>query len=80
MSTKTASPPEARRQLIPIDAWPNFHPWPTPNGLRFYVKHRHTNGLDKYGAVLRVGRRILIDQDRFHAWVDAQNGIEGGTS
>ncbi len=74
----TTATPESNRRLITIDAWPDFHPWPTANGLRFYVKHRHTNGLDKHGAVLRVGRRILIDSDRFHKWIDAQNGIEDG--
>jgi len=75
MATKTTTP--TPRQLIPIDDWPKFHPWPTAHGLRYYVKKRHTNGLDKFNAVLRVGRRILIDQDRFHKWVDAQNGIKG---
>jgi hypothetical protein len=80
MTTETTASPKENRRLIPIDAWPNFHPWPTANGLRFYVKHRHTNGLDQHGAVLRVGRRILIDQDRFFSWIDAKNGIKDSRS
>ena len=72
-----ATPSKDTRRLIPIDAWRDYHPWPTAHGLRNYVKHRHSNGLDKFGAVLRVGRKILIDQDRFFAWIDSQNGITG---
>jgi hypothetical protein len=31
------------------------------------------NGLIEAGAILRVGRRVLIDEDRFFAWVRSQN-------
>lgn len=31
------------------------------------------NGLLECGAILRVGRKVLIDEERFFAWVRSQN-------
>jgi hypothetical protein len=31
------------------------------------------NGLSEAGAILRVGRKVLIDEDRFFDWVRRQN-------
>lgn len=33
------------------------------------------NGLLEAGAIVRCGRKVLIDETRFFAWLDAQNGI-----
>ena len=33
------------------------------------------NGLIEAGAILRVGRKVLIDEDRFFAWVRQQNEV-----
>lgn len=30
------------------------------------------NGLLEAGAIIRIGRRVLIDLDRFDSWVEAQ--------
>jgi hypothetical protein len=35
------------------------------------------NGLIETGAVIRCGRKVLIDETRFFAWLDAKNGIKG---
>jgi hypothetical protein len=32
------------------------------------------NGLIEAGAVIRIGRKVLLDEERFFAWVDQQNG------
>src|SRR5258708_2138805 len=32
------------------------------------------NGLTEAGAILRIGRKVLIDEDRFFDWVRQQNG------
>ena len=29
------------------------------------------NGLEETGAIIRVGRKLLIDLDRFDAWLDS---------
>lgn len=32
------------------------------------------NGLIECGAIVRIGRKVLIDEDRFFDWVRRQNG------
>lgn len=33
------------------------------------------NGLIEAGAVVRIGRKVLINEQAFFAWVDAQQGL-----
>ena len=58
------------RRLIPITRWNNFHAWPPVGGLRHLVFHEKTNGFDS--CLVRVGRRVLIDEIKFFEWVDSQ--------
>jgi hypothetical protein len=32
------------------------------------------NGLGRAGAIVRIGRKVLIDLDRFAAWVESHRG------
>lgn len=32
------------------------------------------NGLLKAGAVIRIGRKVLINESKFYAWIESQNG------
>lgn len=57
-------------RLIPLTGWPHHHQWPPIGGLRHLAFHAKTNGFDK--VIRRVGRRILIDEQAFFEWVDAQ--------
>lgn len=41
--------------------------------LRWYIFNEKQNGLAAAGAVVRVQSRVYIDEDRFDAWIDAQN-------
>jgi hypothetical protein len=47
------------------------HPAFTAGGIRWLLFHRQTNGLTC--AVVKIGRRVLIDEEKFFAWVDRQN-------
>lgn len=38
--------------------------------LRWLIFHSKTNGFDQ--ALVRVGRKVLIDRQRFDAWLDQQ--------
>ena len=70
--------------LIPVTDWPNHYSWPPVGGLRHLIHHattRHSskgaiagNGLIEAGAIVRCGRRVLINPEKFFAWVDAQQG------
>ncbi len=42
-------------------------------GLRSLIFNEHTNGLAKSGAIVRIGRKVLIDETKFFNWVSAQN-------
>ena len=44
----------------------------TEPSLRWLIFHAEKNGLSK--ALVRVGRRVLIDTDRFDAWLDEKRG------
>ncbi|WP_347987337.1 hypothetical protein [Methylomonas sp. AM2-LC] len=43
------------------------------SGLRALIFNEHTNGLAKSGAIVRIGRKVLIDEAKFFAWVESQN-------
>ncbi|MDD2723417.1 MAG: hypothetical protein PHH59_05245 [Methylovulum sp.] len=49
------------------------HPAFTVGGLRHQIFHEHTNGLAKSGAVIRNGRKVLIKESAYFAWLEDQN-------
>ncbi len=44
-----------------------------PGGVRGLISNETTNGLKESGAIVRIGRKILIDNAKWFAWVEAQN-------
>jgi len=42
-------------------------------GVRWQIFNEDINGMKAAGAVVRVGRKVLIDEDKYYAWVVAQN-------
>jgi len=61
-----------RTRLIPLTRWNEFHEWPPLGGLRHLVFHEKSNGFHR--VVKRCGRRVLIDERAFFAWVEEQGG------
>jgi hypothetical protein len=55
-------------RLIPVTEWNNWHLWPRIGGLRHLIFNAETNGFD--AVVRRVGRRCLLSEQAFFAWVD----------
>ncbi len=45
----------------------------TTGGLRALIFNEHSNGLAQSGAIVRIGRKVLIDEAKFFGWVQAQN-------
>ena len=41
-------------------------------GLRSLIFNEHQNGLAKSGAIVRIGRKVLIDESLFMGWVQSQ--------
>lgn len=48
----------------------------THGGIRSMIFNEETNGLKDSGAILRVGRKILINEHKFYDWIKAQNEME----
>lgn len=48
------------------------HPCFSEASLRYYIFNETKNGIDK--AIKRVGRKILINEERFFDWLEGQDG------
>lgn len=64
----------ASTRLIPLTDWNQHHAWPPIGGLRHLVFFEKTNGF--HNVVRRVGRRVLIDEAAFFAWVNSNEGVK----
>jgi len=70
------------KQLKTVNQFSEAHPAFPPAALRgliFKANPRIThdgpqpgNGLIEAGAIIRIGRRVLIDEDKFFAWIEQQ--------
>jgi hypothetical protein len=77
-----ARPAQPRRRLYPVNQFCERNPAWTPGAIRnliFYAEPRHSsrgvilgNGLKEAGAIVRLGRKVLLDEERFFVWVDSQ--------
>lgn len=45
----------------------------TESQIRWWIFGAANNGLQKAGAIVRIGRRIYVDTDGFYDWIDIQN-------
>lgn len=61
-------------RYIPVPSWNDHYDWPRIGGLRNLIFNRKTNGLDQFGVVKKVGKRVLIDEAAFFAWIEGQQG------
>jgi hypothetical protein len=60
------------RQLLTVRQFSERHPAFPEGSLRWHIFRARQNGLDRFGAVQRIGRRVYIDQEKFFEWIDAQ--------
>ncbi len=60
------------RQIVDASrpAGPDSEPAITEGSLRWLIFNAQENGLDQ--ALVRVGRRVLIDLDAFNDWLESQ--------
>ncbi|MDD4914831.1 MAG: hypothetical protein PHW13_07315 [Methylococcales bacterium] len=62
--------------LFTVNQFTDKHQAFTNGGVRSLIFNERKNGLAKSGAIVRIGRKVLIDEIKFFAWVEAQN--QGG--
>ena len=54
------------------------HPAFKLGGIRALIFNENSNGLSSSGAIVRMGRKVLIHQERFFNWLDNQS--KGGAN
>jgi hypothetical protein len=57
---------------LTVSQFVNQHAAFNTGGLRSLIWNEHQNGLAKSGAIVRIGRKILIDESLFMGWVQSQ--------
>jgi hypothetical protein len=55
--------------LSTVKQFCNKYPAFTEGGLRDRIFYADSNGLKEIGAILRNGRRVLIDDEKFFQWL-----------
>jgi hypothetical protein len=58
---------------LTVGQFVNQHPAFNTGGLRSLIWNEHQNGLAKSGAIVRIGRKLLINTDKFYVWIESQN-------
>lgn len=65
-----------KRKIQTVRQFAEDHPAFSEGGLRWLIFNEESNGLKESGAIIRVGRRVLIDEARFFRCLDEKNGID----
>lgn len=60
------------RILVTIAQLAEKCPGLTQPAIRWLIFNSKENGLAQSGAIMRNGRRILIDVDKFFSWFDSR--------
>jgi len=66
------STPATPRTLLTVNQFADKHPAFSVGGLRWQIFNSSNNGLDEYGALVRLGKRVLIDEEKYFQWIDGQ--------
>ncbi len=55
--------------LLTVKQFNQKHPAFPIGGLRHHIFHENQNGMRAAGVIVRNGRRILLDEERFFNWL-----------
>ena len=61
---------QASPALLTVSQFCTKHVFITQGGLRFQIFNADNNGLASFGAIVRMGRKVLIDESRYFEWVE----------
>lgn len=73
MSNPTVTAIQAETPYYTVPQFCQKHPAFTQGGMRHFIFFESQNGLANSGAIIRVGRKILIRENRFFDWLESQN-------
>lgn len=66
-------------KYFPVDIFCNGRAWPTASALRHLLFFRREE-MVRAGAIVCVGRRVLVDPVRFDAWLSKQSLATAGAA
>lgn len=58
-----------KKEYVPVKEMPSFFPFLTVGALRHLI-YENRNGIHE--CMLRVGRKLYFDIDKFQLWMDKQ--------
>ena len=73
MNQQQTEPTQTAWAYLTVQQFTAKHKAFTIGGLRALIFNEHTNGLAKSGAVVRLGRKVMIEEAKFFAYVELQN-------
>jgi hypothetical protein len=79
MNTNTAAATETTEALQPTQLYSTVkqfserHPAFSVGSLRALIFDGNTNGLNESSAIVRINRRVLINEGRFFDWLEMKN-------
>ncbi|MBT6981563.1 MAG: hypothetical protein HOA05_04910 [Candidatus Marinimicrobia bacterium] len=62
----------SQQSLLNVNQFTERHPAFTFGALRWMIFNAQSNDLQKSGALIRLGKRVLFDEEKFFQWVDGQ--------
>ena len=63
--------------LYTVAQFSERHPFISQGGLRFQIFNSKENDLEKSGALVRLGKRVLINESKYFDWIDSQQVDSG---
>ena len=69
-------PANLPRSLLTVNQLSEKHPFVSQGSLRYLIFNSKLNGLEAAGALVRLGRRVLIDEEKFFEWIDSKPNLE----
>ena len=62
---------QAPPALLTVSQFCAKHSFISQGGLRFQIFNADNNGLASFSAIVRMGRKVLIDESRYFEWVES---------
>lgn len=59
-----------KRNLTSVRQFVADNPIFSEQSIRWQIFNANSNGLAESRAIIRLGRRVLIDVDRYNSWLD----------
>jgi hypothetical protein len=56
--------------ILTIKQFVEKHKFISYAGLQNQLFHRQTNGLNVSGAIIKLGKRVLINEEKFFEWLN----------